>query len=306
MEVEIDAAEYMKHSNIGPPPSSDNPVFSALLALLAKAVVAVFSLYSRLLFCVRQALYLFQREFVYSQRTPQSIRKDVATYGKVPRHVAFVLQRSPSIGIEGLVGQVLESASWCLGVGSPLLTIYERTGVLKSVPLETLAEAVCTGLARFFRDTEDAPSICIRCGKQAVTMAGPGSSPVAEILNAVTTSLEGSASEPALTIFLASEQDGRPMMLTLATEYAQLIVKGALSKTDITVNKIHGDLCDRVGEEPDLLVTFGSRLDFAGFSPWLLRVTELFCLPDNNGVFHYLVFIKSLQKFANVKVNLGA
>lgn len=304
MEVKIDAAEFMELAHIGSSLSSGNPVFNALLALLATAVVTVFSLYTRLLFYLRQALYVFQREFVYSQRTPQSIRKDVETYDKVPRHIAFVLEKTPSRGIEGLVSQTLESASWCLGAGTPLVTIYERTGALKSVPLETLAEAVCTGLAQFFRDEKDAPSIRVRNGNHAVTMAGPGLPPVFEDMHDAQRS--SPKAEPSLTINLASEQDGRPMMLTLAKEYAQLMAQGALAKSEITVDKIHGELCDRVGEEPDLLVTFGSRLDFAGFSPWLLRVTELFCLPDNNGVFHYLVFIKGLQKFANVKVNLGA
>jgi len=269
-----------------------NPTFNAVIAFVAEVFFFIYALCDDARFYIRQLVYGSQRLFKYNRGTPQEVREDVASLAKVPRHIALVLKgaNDPETALSKLLTEATMGVMWCVGCGSEQLTLYERNGRLKSVKLESVAEVLTTGLARYFND-EEMPLLSVRSGRSRVT-AGSVTNRTGE--------------RPVLEITLVSEDDGRPLMVDLARKYSHELAQGKLALENITVGKVDHDVQELVGGEPDLLVSFDSNLDVAGFPPWLLRVTELFSLPDNEGVFHYMVFYLALRKFANVKVNLGA
>lgn len=286
--IKTDTADYLQHIQyVKSPNAATNPIVRACFTVVAHFVIAVFATITVLRRYLRQLYYIVARQTLFRNRTPQLVRQDVSNFPKIPSHIAFVLnfRRGPG-DIDTLIEHSVECLSWIVGIGAPKITLYERTGVLKTLPLDQVGEALATGLSRYITNS-DMPYIVVRSGTE---VSGYGME----------------QGDNVVTVTLASEQDGRPMLVALANEYRQEVASGKLKPEEITVDKVHEVVLERVGEEPDLLVTFGSYLDMERFSPWLLRVTELFCLPDNNGVFHYMVLYRALQKFANVKVNLGA
>jgi len=74
-------------------------------------------------------------------------------------------------------------------------------------------------------------------------------------------------------------------------------------------------LTEMLMTEPDLLILFSPRVDFQGFPPWQIRLTEILYLhfwevlmtshlPDNSH-FGYSVFIRALQAYNRAEMRLG-
>lgn len=112
------------------------------------------SLYLRL----RQAYHaVLERVFTilrYHHRTPELIRNDVKALDKLPRHLSVVLNfeesRKGGMGLEKLVDDVAEIAAWCVCVGIPMLSVYEKTGKIRGPPD---CRSACGG------------SRCVRCSQ---------------------------------------------------------------------------------------------------------------------------------------------
>ncbi|CRK25044.1 hypothetical protein BN1708_014117 [Verticillium longisporum] len=63
-------------------------------------------------------------------------------------------------------------------------------------------------------------------------------------------------------------------------------------------------LSEGIMPEPDLLILFGPHVELDGYPPWPIRLTEIFCLPDNQEV-GYQVFLRALRNFANAQFRKG-
>lgn len=241
------------------------------------------------LWVIRQIRYAILRLFVFPHRSPQLVRSDVRGLAKVPRHVAVVLRGSP----DELASYTADIAAWCLGAGSECLTVFVREDKLNATDV---AAALEENMPSWFGT--DAPVISIRQNDKEI-IAAPA--------KASSTNSPAPVPAPAvLRIFLVALRDGRDAIVTQAQDYSEQVKDGSLEPASLTVDKINKDLQRRYGGEPDLLVCFDSRLDLAGVSPWHIRVTELFYLPDNEGVVSYHVFWAALRKFSRVKINLGS
>ncbi len=92
----------------------------------------IFSIYIRL----RQIYHtVFDRLLAilyYHHRTPELIQKDVRGLSRLPEHLSIILKLEEGTkggaGLEQLVDEVAEVASWCACAGIPMLSVYERTG----------------------------------------------------------------------------------------------------------------------------------------------------------------------------------
>lgn len=255
----------------------------------ANAFIASTALWLYMVFyAIRKRLRLYYYRAMwrkYNLHTPTEIRPTVSKLPKIPKHAGFILNYQALGGFKQLVEASTELCSWALGAGSPVLTIYERTGALKREDLQSLADAFASGLrANYGR--QSVPHIVVRKNEQYVEAGDVGTT--------------------ALTVQLMSEADGKPFVAALAKEFGTEMANGTLKETDITIDLIHQLHLKRIGDEPDLLVTFNSYLDLEGFSPWLSRICELHCVPDNGETFNYFVFLDALRSFADVKVNLGS
>ncbi len=103
------------------------------LHLLVFTIIhTIFSLYIRL----RQTYHaIIDRIFAilyYHHRAPELIQKDVRGLSRLPEHLSVILklrdQDRGGAALEGLVDDVAEISAWCVCVGIPMLSIYEKTG----------------------------------------------------------------------------------------------------------------------------------------------------------------------------------
>lgn len=118
-----------------------------------------------------------------------------------------------------------------------------------------------------------------------------------------------SSSEPDharghLRLHLISSQDGRESLVDLTRTLAEMSQKGKLSPQDISLELIDAELSEGIMSEPDLLILFSPNVELSGYPPWQIRLTEIFCLKDNE-TFGYQVFLKALRNFANAQMRKG-
>lgn len=67
----------------------------------------------------------------YHHRTPELIRKDVKGLKRIPEHLSVILSlRKEDDALDVLTDEVAELAAWSAGAGVPVLSVYERTGML--------------------------------------------------------------------------------------------------------------------------------------------------------------------------------
>lgn len=228
-------------------------------------------------------------------KTPQLIRNDVAKLSKVPRHIAVILESKQRHveggGVDGLLNDVGEVAAWCIGAGAAELTVYERTGLLKSLPLNDVYRAIEVRLKTYFGDSPAATfQLKSRQTEGTKVLGGPAA---------------GSTKSPRLLINLISQSNGRKLIVDVTRVLSDMVAQKVTKSQDITQDVIDRQLMERIGSEPDLLVMFSPTIDLQGYPPWHIRVTEIYCAPFNDNVVSYYVFLKALRNFATAKVNLG-
>lgn len=58
---------------------------------------------------------------------------------RIPEHLSVVLEikggEQGTAGLEGLLDEVAEISAWCTCVGIPMLSVYEKTGIIHPRPL---------------------------------------------------------------------------------------------------------------------------------------------------------------------------
>lgn len=107
-----------------------------------------------------------------------------------------------------------------------------------------------------------------------------------------------------LDLILVSEDDGREAMVDLTRVLTEMVQKDKITAEDITMDVIDNELSEAVMTEPDLLISFEPYVDLQGYPPWAIRLTEIHCAPDNQGV-GYQLFLQALRKYASATFKLG-
>jgi dehydrodolichyl diphosphate syntase complex subunit NUS1 len=274
------------NTNRGPPAGFWGIAFKSCL----KVLYLIYGVYLLVKSVYYDLVRRSQKLASYHNRTPQLIRQDVAHFDKLPRHIAFILNLKDETetggGIDGLLDQASEVVSWSAGAGINIITVYERTGALKELPITEVHRAVSKKLALYF-GVDARPTVEIVVPHTAQRFAN------------------GKTGEQAdLRVALLSEEDGRESIVELSKTLADLAANGKLSSNDITLDVIDMEMRSLVSEEPDLLVLFTPHVQLQGFPPWQIRLTEIYHYPMNDEV-SYVVFYKALESFANCKINVG-
>jgi dehydrodolichyl diphosphate syntase complex subunit NUS1 len=95
-----------------------------------------FSIYVRIRQGGRAILHKVSAILYYHHRTPELIRKDVKNLSRLPKHLSVILELQNEDrggqGLDELLDNVAEISAWCASVGIPMLSVYEKTGILKS------------------------------------------------------------------------------------------------------------------------------------------------------------------------------
>lgn len=107
-----------------------------------------------------------------------------------------------------------------------------------------------------------------------------------------------------LKLHLISAHDGRESIVDLTRTLADMSQRGKLSPRDISLELVDAELSEGIMPEPDLLILFGPYVELSGYPPWQIRLTEIFCLRDNQS-FGYQVFLKALRRYAKAQMRHG-
>lgn len=92
--------------------------------------------------------------------------------------------------------------------------------------------------------------------------------------------------------------------MDLTKTLAEMAQRSKISPADVCEELINAELQESVMPESDLLIIFGPYVEFDGYPPWHLHLTEIHHEPDNDGV-GYQVFYKGLCKFAQAQFRWG-
>ncbi|VVT47349.1 uncharacterized protein SAPINGB_P001667 [Magnusiomyces paraingens] len=264
----------------------------------------VFSLY-------RFGGYIYHRLMIrwltityHQNRTPELIQRDVANFTKIPRGIGAVLTLHDSGdeggGVDGLLEQASDLAAWCIGTSIEFLVLYERTGVLKALPEPDVRRRISRKLEQYY-GADNVPTFKISFPYTAASYSDNST-----LVHDDASGPSVSSTEPSvnLTIRILSVEDGRQSIVDLTRSLATLAKEKKISARDINVKTIDHEIKTLVSDEPDLVYVFGPVLDLDGFPPWQIRLSEIFYMRDNDEV-SYAVFLKGLEKYSGVKINVG-
>jgi dehydrodolichyl diphosphate syntase complex subunit NUS1 len=107
-----------------------------------------------------------------------------------------------------------------------------------------------------------------------------------------------------LKVLVISSEDGRDSIVDLTRTLTEMSQRGKLSPSDVNVDLVDAELSEGIMQEPELLILFGPRVELAGYPPWQIRLTEIYCLQDNYGV-GYQVFVRALRNFSRAQMRHG-
>lgn len=277
----------------------------------------------------------------YHHRSPELIQRDVGSLSRLPKHLSVIVDLkaddgggAKTEGLTKLLEDVAELSAWCVCAHIPMLSIYERSGILKS-HIPSIHSTLNRVLASYFTPSH-LPSLHIRAPHQPAY--SPPDSP---------TPTESDSQPASLNILLMSASDGRATLVDLTKTLAEMSQRGKLQPSDISSDLIDAELTESSCGEPDLLVlmtstSFPSRsgkakrrrhsaavqrepLDYEperdtygmsetggaggdvclrGYPPWQVRLTEIFHVQDSQGV-QYQAFLRALYSYAKAEIRLG-
>ncbi|KAL2444519.1 hypothetical protein ABEF95_016971 [Exophiala dermatitidis] len=267
----------------------------------------------------------------YHHRTPELIRRDVQNLTRLPEHLSVILKFRPEEdgALETLMDEVAELCAWSAAAGIPLLSVYEKSGILKTY-MSSLQELVEQKLASYFGPPPAAPLLKVFAPNHPMNLSrSPSPAPPSQ---PPTTSPKntGYNERQRLNLLLLSATDGRDTLVDLTRTLAEMAQAGKINPKDITSNLInaeisattsisnlggHGHSREREIDlaEPDLVIIFGPYVKLDGYPPWQIRLSEIFCVGDSGGDVsgssstrvEYQAFLRGLWKFAGAEMRFG-
>ncbi|KAF2096647.1 di-trans,poly-cis-decaprenylcistransferas-like protein [Rhizodiscina lignyota] len=268
-------------------------IMSQVHLLIYTLIHFFFSIYIRIRRMYHAVVNRFMSVMYYHHRTPELIAKDVKALDRVPDHLSVVLELRQDDGLEGLLEDVAEVAAWCCSAQIGMLSIYEKTGILKSYQQQT-HRAITRNLHAYFGPPPARPTVSLRAPHMEAY--SPPSTPLSPF----------PGPDPFhINVLLLSADDGRNTMVDLTKTLAEMSQRGKLRAEDVTADVIDIELRDGVMGEPDLLLLFGERVVLDGYPPWQVRLTEIFHVPDNTEGVGYQVFLAALHRYAKAQMRFG-
>ncbi|KAH8432532.1 ditrans,polycis-polyprenyl diphosphate synthase [Aspergillus melleus] len=256
----------------------------------------------------------------HHHRTPELIRKDVKNLDRLPEHLSVILSlRAGDDALAILMNEVAELAAWSVSAGIPVLSVYEKNGILKSC-IPSLNQVILAKLSSYYGSPAQQPTLRLFAPHHPIHQDN-SSTP--------------KYNPDTLTILLLSATDGRETFVDLTKTLAEMSQNGKLSPEDITIDLVDAEISEittqpsqvttsglggskvisnpvSVKPEPDLLLVFGPYLKLDGYPPWHIRLTEMFCTGDKSSAItgsgeavEYQSFCRGLWHFAGAQMRFG-
>ncbi|KUL82846.1 hypothetical protein ZTR_09224 [Talaromyces verruculosus] len=283
----------------------------------------------------------------YHHRSPELIARDVKGLTRLPEHLSVLLKlrKREEDALQTLMDETAELAAWTTCAGIPVLSVYERTGILKSY-IPSLHKTISDKLALYYGSPSHQPHLRI---------CAPHHTSYAPVHN--TKSGSRTKKKPSLTILLLSHSDGRETLVDLTKTLTEMAQSGKLSAHDISTKLIDAEISELtscqsasstspsppplatssaqnqnesyssdetemlpstlftpIKPEPDLLIIFGPIVKLDGYPPWQVRLTEIFCTGDKTSsiaagreevAVEYQGFLRALWRYARASFRFG-
>ena len=111
------------------------------------AIHLIFSVYIALRYTYHVLFDRILTVLYYHHRAPELIRQDISGLSKVPQHLSVLLElKKESRGqasLETLMDEVADIAAWSTCVGTPMLSIYEKTGNVDVPDADLASSRIC-------------------------------------------------------------------------------------------------------------------------------------------------------------------
>ena len=306
--------------------------------LLYLTIHFIFGVYLR----VRQITAAVFQKYIgirhYHHRTPAYIQKDLKNLSRLPEHLSVILKYDSSTddGLETLLDEVAELSAWSAAAGIRLLSVYEKTGILKQY-MSALHEIVQQKLVLYFGAPPSTPNLRVFAPNHP--SLSPVPSPIIQAQTNGSTNGNHYPTNISLNLMLLSESDGRATLVDLTRTLAEMAQAHKLRPKDITQDLIDTEISATTSipalsapstmtngagsksngvkpslpSEPDLLVVFAPYIKLDGYPPWQIRLTEIFCVGDSGGDVsgrlrtrvEYQGFLRALWNFAGAEFRFG-
>lgn len=303
---------------------------SQLHFLIFFLIQLFFGIYIRLRQIYHATIYRLLAIRHYHHRTPEYIKQDVRNLDRIPEHLSVILKfkSEEDGGLEALMDEVAELSAWSAAAGIPLLSVYEKSGILKTY-MAPLQELVKQKLASYFGPAPAAPSLRVFAPNHPSMSPSRTPSPRIQPQSAD----GGADGRPTFQLLLLSATDGRDTLVDLTRILAEMAQAQKIRPKDITSNLINTEIsattsipnfgaapggpkaADKEVDagEPDLVIVFGPIVKLDGYPPWQIRLSEIYCVGDSGGDVsgsgstrvEYQAFLRALWKYAGAKFNLG-
>ncbi|PGH09638.1 hypothetical protein AJ80_07667 [Polytolypa hystricis UAMH7299] len=202
--------------------------------LLYFLITVVFGIYIRFRQGYRAVVDRVLAILYYHHKTPELIKKDVKGLSQLPEHLSMVLTlRKNDDSLDILMDEVAELVAWSSCAGIPMLSVYEKTGVLKSF-IPALHKIITTKLSAYYGTPSQQPSLHIYAPHHALypssSQQPPSSTPRQNPSN--------------ITLLLLSSTDGRETLVDLTKTLAEMAQHGKISPQDISTKLIDAELSE--------------------------------------------------------------
>ncbi|KKZ62997.1 hypothetical protein EMCG_02709 [[Emmonsia] crescens] len=185
----------------------------------------------------------------YHHRTPELIQKDVRGLSQLPQHLSVVLMLGKDEdALDVIMDEVAELVAWSACAGIPMLSIYEKTGILKSY-IPTLHKIIISKLSTYYGPPSHQPTLRLFAPHHAIyspTLCPPSSK----------------ANPALLTLLLLSATDGRETLVDLTKTLTEMAQHGKLSPQDISPKLIDAEISELTSPPtPPLVGTLDPHFD---------------------------------------------
>lgn len=273
----------------------------------------------------------------HHHRTPAYIQKDLKNLSRLPEHLSVILRYDSSTddGLETLLDEVAELSAWSAAAGIPLLSVYEKSGVLKQY-MSAVHEIVQQKLVAYYGSPPSTPTLRVLAPNHPTLSPLP--SPTIPAQTNGTTNGNHHSTNVSLNLLLLSESDGRATLIDLTRTLAEMAQAHKLRPKDITQDLIDTEISATTSipalsassalmdgavkangatpslpSEPELLIVFAPYIKLDGYPPWQIRLTEIFCVGDSGGDVsgrqrtrvEYQGFLRALWNFAGAEFRYG-
>lgn len=290
---------------------------------------------------------LFQKYIAirhHHHRTPAYIQKDIKNLSRLPEHLSVILKYDATTddGLETLLDEVAELSAWSAAAGIPLLSVYEKTGILKQY-MSALQEMVQQKLVLYFGTPPSTPKLRVFAPNLPTLPPLPTTKSNGQ-RNGQVNGAQDHGPNTSLNLLLLSESDGRDTLVDLTRTLAEMAQAHKLRPKDITIDLVdaeisastaiatrlneqgvnadgpairngtlHKEESSTLSSEPDLLIVFAPYIKLDGYPPWQIRLTEIFCVGDSGGDVsgrgrtrvEYQGFLRALWNFAGAEFRFG-